>query len=243
MPRPENESARWLATGARFKPANASTALKDDRTPASAQVDDDLLQFNAALAQLGAQPDELDARPFGNGSLFRDGTPERHREVEEMFAPANAAFAELREIQLKKPWVKISIYAMAGGAEGLRAKIEATRKQREAVTSASSPEGNNSQPPPVAQRSGAKPLAKKPPVIDADEIRRALMLVRQEGAVFEIAHSTRNLREIGSTEHCSATLARSIDVSRNSAGSTLLPASTSRSIRLIARYWHEPITG
>ena len=186
MPRPENESARWLATGARFKPANASTALKDDRTPASAQVDDDLLQFNAALAQLGAQPDELDARPFGNGSLFRDGTPERHREVEEMFAPANAAFAELREIQLKKPWVKISIYAMAGGAEGLRAKIEATRKQREAVTSASSPEGNNSQPPPVAQRSGAKPLAKKPPVIDADEIRRALMLVRQEGAVFEI---------------------------------------------------------
>jgi hypothetical protein len=50
---------------------------------------------------------------LGNGSYFADGTPERKREVAQMFKPANRAFAELRRIRREKPWVKFTILAMS----------------------------------------------------------------------------------------------------------------------------------
>jgi hypothetical protein len=100
---PAGKRSGELATRRVLK-LKALPELDDDISPTISQVDPDpWAEVDAALG----------LRPFGNGSFFADGTPERRREVAQMFAPANRAFAELRQIQREKPWMKFSIFAMA----------------------------------------------------------------------------------------------------------------------------------
>lgn len=93
---------------------------------------------------------------LGNGSFFADGTPERRREVEQMFAPANRAFAELRQYQREHPWTKFAFFAMA-------VELPTRKKAREAQANKPPNEtresGNDARP----RRSERPPDTQQPP--------------------------------------------------------------------------------